>query len=291
MKKFLTVFLAALLALAIFAGCAPAAAEPSNSPADASAAPTEAPAASPAGDSSLADIKAKGTLVLGMDDAFPPMGFRDEKTNELTGFDLDVATEACKRMGVTLVPTPIDWTQKILELDSGNIDVIWNGFSIDAERLEKTAMTFPYMKNRQILVVLADSPYQTLADLAGKKLSLQADSTAETALEDSPDFKASLSDVVLLSDNMKALMDLEAKGCDAVLMDEIVANYYITSNGSPFRVLDESLADEEYGIGCRKGSETLKAEIERILLEMASDGTLAEISTKWFGKDVTIVGK
>jgi len=241
-------------------------------------------------DTSLADMKAKGTLVLGMDDAFPPMGFRDDN-NQLVGFDVDVATEVTKRMGIAVQPTAIDWSAKIFELETGNIDVIWNGFTIDAERLEKTEMTFPYMKNRQVLVVMADAPYATPADLAGKKLALQADSSAEDALEASADFKASLGEVILFDDNIAALMDLEVKGCDVVLMDEVVANYYISNDGSPYKVLEESLADEEYGIGFSKGAVTLKEEVERILLEMAEDGTLAAISEKWFGKDVTTVGK
>lgn len=267
MKRTIALFLVALLALGAFAGCA-----------------------GEKEDTSLADIKAKGTLVLGMDDAFPPMGFRDE-ANQLVGFDLDVATEVTKRLGVTVTPTAIDWTQKIFELETGNIDVIWNGFTIDEDRKEKTEMTFPYMKNRQVLVVLADAPYAAPADLSGKKLALQADSTAESALEGSAEFKAALAEVIYFDDNIAALMDLEVKGCDVVLMDEVVANYYISNEGSPYKVLDEALADEEYGIGFQKGAVTLKDEVERILTEMAQDGTLAAISEKWFGKDVTTVSK
>lgn len=242
-------------------------------------------------DTSLEDIKEKGTLIQGMDDAFPPMGFRDEN-DELVGFDVDVAREVAARMGVELVPQPIKWSQKESELNTGNIDVIWNGYTITDERKELTEMSIPYMKNRQIMVVMADSPYQTLADLAGRKIALQAGSTAEDALNGAADFKASIDggEPILFDDNLKALLDLEIAGCDAVLMDEIVANYYISTDKPQYRVLDESLSDEEYGIGCRKGSVELCAEIEKILKEMKADGTLAEISAKWFGKDVTTVG-
>ncbi len=271
MKKILALVLVCLLALAVF-GCA----------AEKPATPTDT-------DTSLDDLIAKGTLVQGMDDAFPPMGFRDEN-NELVGFDVDLAAEVASRLGVELVPTPIDWAQKINELNTGNIDVIWNGFTITEERKAETSMTFAYMKNRQVMVVLADSSYQTLADLEGKKIALQADSSAEEALADNPDFLAKIDGGAALqfSDNMKALMDLDVGGCDAVLMDEIVANYYITQ-GSPYRVLDESLADEEYGIGFKAGSDALRNKVEEILKEMAADGTLAKISNKWFGKDLTTV--
>ncbi len=270
MKRLLTIVIALLLLVSAF-GCA-----------------KPAPAAA-AEDTSLKDVLEKGTLLQGMDDAFPPMGFRDEN-DEIVGFDVDVAREVATRMGVELVPVPIDWAQKTNELNTGNIDAIWNGFTITDERKEETAMTFAYMKNRQVLVVMAGSPYNTLADLAGKKLALQTDSSAQEALDGAADFKATIDggEAILFTDNMKALMDLEVGGCDTVLMDEIVANYYI-SQGSQYRVLDESLADEEYGIGCKKGSNALRAEIERILKEMKDDGTLAEISTKWFAKDVTTV--
>lgn len=270
MKKVLVFLLAALMLITVFAGCA-----------------KPEPAADPAVDTSLEDIKAKGKIVLGMDDAFPPMGFRDEN-NELTGFDLAVATEVAKRMGVELEAVAIDWSQKENELNTGNIDVIWNGFTITEERKEATEMTFAYMKNRQVIVVMADSAINALADLAGKTLSLQAQSSAEDALNGSPEFKDSLKEVIFLNNNADALRDLEIGGCDAVLMDEVVANYYITT-GSNYRVLEESLADEEYGIGCRKGSASFKGEIEAQLSAMAADGTLAKISTEWFGKDVTTV--
>lgn len=281
MKKLITL----LLALCLIATAVACAQQPAAGSAGGSAGGTGEAAA----DTSLEDLKAKGTLLQGMDDAFPPMGFRDEN-DELVGFDVDVAKEVASRLGVELVPTPINWQQKENELNSGNIDVIWNGFTITQQRQEETEMTFAYMKNRQVLVVLASSPYQALADLEGKKLALQAESTAEIALDGAADFKAKIDggEAIKFDDNMKALMDLDVGGCDCVLMDEIVANYYI-SKGSAYRVLDEALADEEYGIGFKKGSVALRDEVESILKEMKADGTLAEISTKWFTKDVTTV--
>lgn len=239
-------------------------------------------------DDSLSKIKKSGVLVLGLDTSFPPMGFLDEN-NEIVGFDIDVAKEVASRMGVELKLQPIDWTSNIIELNSGNVDCLWNGFTITKDRQEKIVFSEPYMKNRQVVVVRGDSNITSLADLSGKILGLQAGSSAADALDSSADFKASLGEVVKLSDNVTAFMELEGKTCDAILLDEIVANYYITQNGGDFKVLDESLADEEYGVGFRKADQALCDEVNKYLKAMAEDGTLAKISGTWFGKDVTTI--
>lgn len=241
-------------------------------------------------DESWAKIKDKGELVLGMDEAFPPMGFRDAD-GQLVGFDVDLATEVCSRLGIELKLQPIDWKVKEQELNTEKIDCIWNGFTITDERLEAMTFTKPYMKNRQVIVLMEDSPVASLADLEGKKLGYQAGSSAEAALNGAEEFKAGLGEVITFDDNMKLLMDLEQGGLDAVLMDEIVARYNIEANDKGFKVLDEALADEEFGIGFRKGEEALMQKVQDTLEEMAADGKLAEISEKWFGKDITVVGK
>jgi polar amino acid transport system substrate-binding protein len=156
-------------------------------------------------------------------------------------------------------------------------------------RLETMSCSDPYMNNNQVVVVMADSDYETLADLAGKKLALQTGSSAEEALNNNADFKNSLGVVNTFENNMLAMMDLESGSSDAVLMDEIVANYYIANEGSPFKVIGESLASEEYGIGFRKADTELRDEVNAALKELAKNGKLAEISTKWFGKDVTTI--
>lgn len=241
-------------------------------------------------DESWTKIEDKGEFVLGMDEAFPPMGFRDAD-GQLVGFDVDVATEVFSRLGIELKLQPIDWKVKEQELNTEKIDCIWNGFTITDERLEAMTFTKPYMKNRQVIVLMEDSPVAALADLEGKKLGYQAGSSAEAALNGAEEFKAGLSEVVTFDDNMKLLMDLEQGGLDAVLMDEIVARYNIEANDKGFKVLDEALADEEFGIGFRKGEEALMQKVQDTLEEMAADGKLAEISDKWFGKDITVVGK
>ncbi len=242
------------------------------------------------GDQSLASIKEKGKFVLGLDDAFPPMGFRNDK-NEIVGFDVDLAREVTKRMGVDLVLQPIDWNAKEQELNTGKIDCIWNGFTITEERKVAMAMTKPYMKNAQVLVVQKASSFNTLADLAGKSVGHQAGSTAADAIEANAAFKSSLKGTVEFKDNLTALMDLEIGGVDAVAMDLIVANYSITQSGKPFRVLGEYLAPEDYGVGFRKGDLALRNEAQKHLEAMAKDGTLARISTAWFGSDISTIGK
>jgi polar amino acid transport system substrate-binding protein len=242
------------------------------------------------GDSSWNKVKEKGEMVMGLDDSFPPMGFRDEN-NEITGFDVDVAKEVSARLGIKLTPQPINWDTKEQELNTGKIDCIWNGFTITDERKENLLFSKPYMNNRQVLVVKSDSTLSKLSDFEGKKLALQAESSAADALNASADFKSKLSDVVEFDDNMTALMDLEKGGVDVVLMDEIVANYNIQAKKVNVKVLDESLATEEYGIGFRKADNALMTKIQETLDAMAKDGKLAEISEKWFGKDITTVGK
>lgn len=243
-----------------------------------------------AADESWTKIEDKGEFVLGLDESFPPMGFRDE-SGEIVGFDIDVAREVCSRLGIELVVQPISWDTKEQELDTGKIDCIWNGFTITEERKQQVLFSEPYMKNQQIIVVMEDSDVTSLADLKGKKLGLQSGSSAADALAGSADFKASLGEVAEFDDNMTALMDLEKGGVDAVLMDEIVARYYMQTKNKGYKVLDEALAAEEYGIGFRKDDQALMQKFQDTLNEMAADGTLADISTEWFGKDITTIGK
>ena len=240
-------------------------------------------------DDSLQKILDKGQLIMGLDDSFPPMGYRDEN-GEIVGFDVDVAREVCNRLGVELVLQPISWDAKVLELNGGNIDCIWNGFTITAELQEQLTFSVPYLANTQVIVVRGDSDVQTLADMAGKSLGVQAGSSAVVALDSNPEFRDSVT-VNEFKDNMTAMLDLENGGLDAVLVDVIVAGYYFSQHDADFRMLDEVLAAEEYGVGFRKDDLALAEKVNEILYAMADDGTLAEISTKWFDSDITIIGK
>ena len=239
-------------------------------------------------DTSLADVKAKGELVMGLDDSFPPMGFRDEDQN-IVGFDVDVAKEVASKLGVELKLQPIDWNSKEQELSTGNVDCLWNGFTKTEKREKEMNLSDPYMKNTQVVVVLADSDINNIADLAGKVVDVQSGSSAELAIDNMPDFKDSVKELVAISDNVKAMMDLGIAGADAVVMDEVVARYYMEKDPGTYRLLDESLADEEYVIGFEKNAQSLRDAVQTCLKELADDGTLAEIATKWFGKDITTI--
>jgi polar amino acid transport system substrate-binding protein len=241
-------------------------------------------------DNSLQKILDKKQLVLGLDDSFPPMGFRNE-ANEIVGYDVDLAKEVCARLGVELVLQPIDWNAKEQELNTGEIDCIWNGFTITEER--KQALTFspPYLKNAQVVVVKSNSPVQTLADLAGKTAGTQTGSSSVDAINDAPEFKASLKEVVEYKDFLTALMDLDVGGVDAIVIDLVVANDNINRSGKDFRLLAETLGEEEFGIGFRKSDRALADKVWETLLAMAADGTVAKISTQWLGADISIIGK
>lgn len=223
------------------------------------------------------------TFVVGLDDSFPPMGFRDDK-NEIVGFDVDLAKEVGKRMGMEVVLQPINWDTKELELDSGNIDVIWNGLTITDERKNAMDFTNPYLKNDQVIVVKKDSPIKTKADLSGKNIGVQKGSSAYDAFTADPISKeATLAEY---PENVSALSDLGIGRIDAVIVDSIVARYYITSEKAEFVVLSESLSPELYGVGIKKGNTELLTQVQDALDAMIADGTAATISTKWFGEDI-----
>jgi len=242
------------------------------------------------GDQSLQKVLDKGEFVLGLDDSFPPMGFRNED-NEIVGFDIDLAKEVTSRMGVELILQPIDWNAKEQELNTGNIDCIWNGFTITEERKEMMNFTEAYVNNAQVAVVKNESSITSLSDLEGKKVGIQAGSSAAEAVYSDEEFSSSLDEVVEVKDNLTALMDLEIGGVDAVVLDLFVANDNIHRSGKDFRILEETLTNEEYGVGFRKDDNALRNEVQKILEEMAADGAMAEISTAWFDGDITVIGK
>ena len=235
-------------------------------------------------------MKKKGKLVLGLDDSFPPMGFRNDD-NQMVGYDIDLAKEVAKRLGVQLVPQPIDWNAKEQELNTGKIDCIWNGFTITDERQKAMTFTKPYLRNAQVVVVKKGSGYATLASLKGKKVGLQAGSSAADALEAAKAFRASLEEVVEFKDNLTALMDLEARGVDAVVMDLIVANDNIKRSGKGYAVLKESLAPEVFGVGFRKGDLALRDAVQEALDAMKPTARWREDDHQWFGSDISVVGK
>ncbi|MBQ8177028.1 MAG: amino acid ABC transporter substrate-binding protein [Oscillospiraceae bacterium] len=235
-------------------------------------------------DNSLQAVLDSGKFILGLDATFKPMGFTDEQDN-IVGFDIDLAEEVCKRMGVELVKQPIDWDTKEQDLDAGKIDCIWNGMSVTPERAEIMNLSEPYMKNDMSFVVKTDSAIASQADLDGKTVAVQSGSSAQTILLESG---LNITPVELAT-NVECLQQLELDLVDAVFMDSVVANYEITSEQKPYTVLPDGLSPEEYAIGFRKNDQALRDEVQRILSEMKADGTVAAISTEWFGTDITTI--
>lgn len=297
-KRFVSACMAGLLAVSL-AGCGGA----GNSSAEAaktSAEESKTEAATTAAESSetsteaaseASESSAAGTFTVGFDQDFPPMGFVGDD-GEYTGFDLELAQEVASRLGLEYVPQPIAWDAKDMELEAGTIDCIWNGFTMNG-REDAYTWSDPYMDNSQVFVVAADSGISTLADLAGKVVEVQTDSSAEAALKDNQELSSSFGTLQTVADYNTAFMDLEMGAVDAIAMDVIVAGYQIEqrADGDNYVILDETLAAEEYGIGFKKGNEELRDKVQAALEEMAADGTMAEISDKWFGRDVTVIGK
>ena len=229
-------------------------------------------------------------FVVGFDQEFPPMGFVADD-GSYVGFDLDLAKEAAQRMGREFVAQPIAWNSKDQELATGNIDCIWNGFTMTEDRLDKYTWSDPYMENAQVVVVKNGSGFTSLTDLAGKTVAAQKDSSGLAAVNDNPALKDSFGELIEVDTYLNAMMELEMGSIDAIVMDEIVARYEIQTSGKDFTVLDEAVASEQYGVGFLKGNTALCDEVQKVLKDMAADGTMAKISEKWFGTDVTILGK
>lgn len=225
----------------------------------------------------------KEALVIGIDDKFAPMGFRDEN-NEIVGFDIDYARAAAEQMGVDITFQPIDWKTKESELMSGRIDLIWNGYTITDERKEKVAFTEPYLENAQVVMTLADSEISSIVDLKDKNIGIQALSSALDAFN-ANDISKQVKSVAEFGDNVMALTDLKTKRIDAVVIDDVVANYYNTQENGTFKILDEALAPELYGVGVRKEDEQLLADLQAALDELNANGKAEEISVKWFGEN------
>lgn len=230
-----------------------------------------------------------GTLIVGFDQDFPPMGFLGDN-GEYTGFDLELAQEAAKRLGLEYKAQPIAWDAKDMELESGNIDCIWNGFTMTGREDDYT-WTEAYMTNTQVFVVRNDSGIEGKDGLAGKVVECQADSSAEAALKEDPDLTSTFGQLLTTADYNTAFMDLEQGSVDAIAMDVIVAGYQIKQRNADFTILDDSLSAEEYGVGFKKGNTELRDKVQATLEDMAKDGTMKEISEKWFGEDVTTIGK
>ena len=229
------------------------------------------------------ESKTGKTFTVGFDQEFPPMGFVDQD-GSYTGYDLALAKEVAKRLNFTFVPKPINWDAKDLELNSGNIDCIWNGFTME-DREDKYTFVGPYMANRQVFVVGESSKIKNLSDLKGKTVEVQKDSSGLNALnrEENKAMKDGFASLVEVGDYQTAMMDLESGACDAICMDSVVAEYQIKRSKKPFAILKDSLSEEKYGIVFKKGNTELADQVYKTLMAMKEDGTVDQITEKWFG--------
>ena len=263
MKKFLAAAVAVVMALGVMTGCSSTSEEPAEN--------TEAGA----------EAGERTTFTVGFDAEYPPYGYMAED-GSYVGFDLDLAQEVCDRNGWELVKQPVDWNSKDMELNSGSIDCIWNGFTMTG-REDKYTFSDPYVDNSIVFVVLADSDIQTKDDLAGKVVVTQADSSALAALTSEEDneenlaLAASFASLEQVADYNTAFMELESGVVDAIAVDIGVAQYQLTSRGDTFRKLDEPLSTEQYAIGFKLGNTELRDQVQATLDEMVADGTFDEI--------------
>ncbi|MDO5572471.1 MAG: amino acid ABC transporter substrate-binding protein [bacterium] len=274
MKKFLAVLLASVMVIGLI-GCGS----------------KDAAATGAAGDES-----ARKQLIVGFDAEYPPYGYQDEK-GEYVGFDLSLAQEVCDRNGWELVKQPINWDSKDMELNSGSIDCIWNGFTMTGRESEYT-WSDAYVDNSIVVVVAADSDIAAKADLAGKVVATQSGSSALTALTDDSEgneeniaLAASFTELQEIADYNTAFMNLEAGAIDAIAVDIGVAKYQLDSRQGAFKMLDEPISTEQYGIGFKLGNESLRDAVMKTLNEMVADGTFAKIAEEWELSDMVCLGK
>ena len=280
MKKFFAVIMASAIAVGLLSGCGSKEVEQA------------AEEIKEAADVVADDLaEGKGTFTVGFDQEFPPYGYVGDD-GEFTGFDLDLAAEVADRLGLQLVLTPIDWDAKDLELSSGAIDCIWSGFTING-REDLYTWSKPYTDNSQVFVVKKTSGIEDFDDLKGSIVAVQTDSSAQQALdgEDFADLKASFDDYILVPNYNQAFMDLESGAVDAVAMDIGVARFQIEGKEDTYRILDEPIVSELYGIGFLKGNTELRDQVQAAMDEIIADGTFAAISNKYFGYDVGLSEK
>lgn len=225
------------------------------------------------------------TIVVGLDDNFPPMGFRDDN-NEIVGFDIDLAREVAKRANLVVEFKPIDWSAKEAQLSTGRVNALWNGLTITDERKENVLFSKPYMINHQIIVVAPNSTIKNKADLADKVVGLQFGSSALNAVNADP-IHESFAQLKQYQDNVTALLDLANGRLDAVVVDGVVGHYYVAKKPDQYIVLEDNFGKEEYGVGFKKDNVELQQKVQKALDSMIDDGTAAKISIKWFGTDVT----
>ena len=280
MKKTLALLLCGIMSMALLAGCGNDGAPASNTN-DGNEASDEANVS----DGEEGEVQASGertTFTVGFDAEYPPYGYMDDN-GEYTGFDLELAQAVCELEGWELIKTPIDWDSKDMELNSGSIDCIWNGFTMNG-REDAYTWSDPYCDNSQVIVVAEGSGITTLADLAGKTVGVQAASAALDVLSDEEqqkDLADTFGALQQFPDYNSAFTELMAGSLDAIAIDIGVANYQIESRGEGYVILTETLNSEQYGIGFKLGNEELRDLVNADITKLTEDGTVAELAEKY----------
>ncbi|HWI41231.1 MAG TPA: amino acid ABC transporter substrate-binding protein [Verrucomicrobiae bacterium] len=237
-----------------------------------------------AADGSFSRVKTAGKLVIGLDDAFPPMGYRDA-SGKLVGFDIDAAEEVGKRLGIKIEWQPTAWDGVIHSLNSKKFDCIWNGMTITEERAKQVAFTKPYVMDGQVAVVkLKEKRFAKLADLKSVKVGAQKGSSALNAVKKLASAPAELKEY---EDNPKALLDLEAGRIDVVVIDNVTGRDFIAKQPGKYRILPGFISKEPFGVAFRNEDVELRATVQKTLDAMVKDGTMGKISKKWFAEDIT----
>lgn len=232
---------------------------------------------------------AKETLVVGLDDAFAPMGFRDEQGN-LVGFDIDLATAVADELGMQVEFKPIDWNAKEMELKAGTIDCVWNGMSITPERQENMALTNKYLNNKIVLMALADSDIDVTSakELADLKIGTQVDSSALQMLMANEAYESFKDNISEYETYDTAIMDLKAGRVDVIAVDQVLGEYTNNNLGGEMKECTYSLGDDYYVIGFEKSNTDLRDKVNDAIKALIDNGKAAEISSKWFGKDIVV---
>lgn len=233
-------------------------------------------------------VKTGNKFIIGLDDEYAPMGFRNEN-GEIVGFDVDLAKEVAKRMGVEFEFKPIDWDKKREEITSGNVDILWNGTDITDERKEYMIFSKPYMSNRQIFIVPKDNPQNihSVADFEGKAVGTQSGSSSEDYIHENPNLMNSFKVFKTYRNFKDAFADLNSRNVDVLICDELAGRYEISKNPQKFTVIESSIGSAcEIGIGFRKDDTDLRDKIQKVFDDMVKDGTARKISEKWFQADM-----
>lgn len=277
MKKLIAIFVGTMLLGTFLTACSGGSASGS----------TDAASASGTYSTTLADVQEKGELIIGLDDTFAPMGFRDEAGN-LVGFDIDLANAVCEQLGVTATFKPIDWDSKELALSSGTIDCVWNGMSITPERQEQMSLSQAYLNNKIVIMTKDGVTVNSKEDLADYQIGIQAGSAALEAVKADDIYNSIQGNLTEYPTYDEVILDMQAGRLDCMIIDEVYGGYKNAKMDQAFSVSDVDFGDDLYAIGFRKSDTELTQAVNDALNALIEDGTAAQISNEWFGADIVV---